>query len=104
MSEQFDIHRNLRARTAADPQYFVNLQSDIVEALNTLIVAPLWEVTPPGPQSRLAIPVSIGSRPYFVSLAELIAIPRSTAGPVVENIKHARDRIIRGLDLLFTGV
>ena len=102
MSEQFDIHRNLRARSPADPPYLVNLQSDRLSSLPTIIVAPLWPEMEVG--SGLSFTVVIGRRAYFVAVAELTSIRHALLGPVVDNLRMERDRFVRALDLLFTGI
>lgn len=104
MSEQFDVHRNLHARSPSDPPYLVNLQSDYLASLPTVIVAPLWETASDQQASLLATRVTLGSRAYIIAVAELTSMRRSLLGPVVANLGIARDRIVRALDLLFTGV
>jgi toxin CcdB len=104
MSRQFDVHGNLHAETDADPPYLVNLQSDHLDTLRTRIVAPLWEVLTSEPALPTHVALHFAGERFRLALNEMAFVRGSSLGPAVGNIAAERDRIVRALDLLFTGV
>ncbi|MEJ0013382.1 MAG: CcdB family protein [Bauldia sp.] len=103
MSRQFDVHRNAFADGASDPPFLVNLQSDHLEPIRTVVVAPLW---PESDHARppVFVPIRFSRGEYWLAINELAYIRTSSLGAVAGTLAAQRDRIIRALDLLFTGV
>lgn len=102
MSRQFDVHRMVGARDGG-PSFLVNLQADFLASYGIVMVAPVWTPSVPRPR-ELSVPIEIGGNDFFVSILEMAPVRRRQLGPIVANIDQARDRLIRAIDLLFTGV
>ncbi|MBN8998249.1 MAG: CcdB family protein [Rhizobiales bacterium] len=104
MSLQFDVHVNRRARGDADPILFVNLQSDTLSALPTVIVAPVWPGPRVTPAPELAVRSRLDGRDLSLPIVELAFLRRRDLGPATARLLGYRDQIIRALDRLFTGI
>ena len=104
MSRQFDVHPARLRGGLRGPAFLINLQSDLLSAGPTVVVAPLWSVR----QRRAQPPVSVRSafrdEDYWLILTDIAYTRSADLGRVDGNISHERERIIRGLDLLFTGI
>lgn len=98
---QFDV---CRTHGSAGAPYLVILQSDLAARLDTAVVAPLWPLeSQPMPIRKLQPIVTIKAGEHVLSVQEMLSIPRSALGAVVDNVRHERAAIIAALDLLFTG-
>ena len=97
---QFDV---CRLRDGRDGLVVV-LQNDIADMLDTRIVAPLSD----RPYKRLIadvrLTVEFGHGPCVLQLDRMAAIDKRAIGGAIGNIAAERDRIVRAVDLLFTGV
>ncbi len=104
MSRQFDAH-GVRLRAGRHgPAYLVNLQSDLLNTGPTVVVAPLWPVRVRRAQPPAGVRISLLDETYWLVLTDIAYIRVTDLGAVAGNLSHERERIIRGLDLLFTGV
>ena len=100
---QFDVHR---AAGHSEPPYFVILQSDLLRAVKTVVVAPLY------PSTERATPLLPRLHPVFdtadgrmVLMPTLMAaVRRNFLGAQIASLAEHRDDIIAAIDLLFTGV
>lgn len=98
---QFDV---CRARGTGGAPYLVILQSDLAARLDTVVVAPLWPLAEqPLPIRKLQPLVTLKTGEHVLSVQELLSIPRSALGAVVDNLGHERAAVIAAIDLLFTG-
>ena len=103
MSRQFDVHSNVFAGDPYDPPYLVNLQADRFDALRTAVVAPLWPVDSDRPHLPMFVRIPFAQDLFWLAVNELAFVRVSTLGPIMGNVEAERDRIIRALDVLFTG-
>ena len=104
MSRQFDVHSAIFSTDREAPPLVLNLQSDHLSLLRTVAAAPLWptairQIAPPA-----STRIRFEGRDYFLSLSEMAAVRTSSLGPIVGNLSAERYRIVRAIDLLFTGV
>jgi len=104
MSRQFEVHSNIFSADRAGPPNLINLQADHLSALRTIVVAPLWPASGPRPPAPVSVAVTFDRQQYWLAINEITFVRLSSVGPVMGNITVARDRIVRALDLLFTGV
>lgn len=104
MSRQFDVHRNILADGLPGPPSLVNLQSDHLNPGPAVAVAPRWPVTARYAPHPVSIRLGFLKRDYWLVLTDMAYTRMSALGGVAGNIAVERDRIVRGLDLLFTGV
>jgi hypothetical protein len=103
VSRQFDVHLSRFSEGLAGPPFLVNLQSDHLNPGPTLVAAPLWPMTARIAPTPVSVQVQFGGRGYWLVLTD-IAYARVAELGRVGNLAEERDRIIRGLDLLFTGI
>jgi hypothetical protein len=104
LPRQFDIVENLNPARRAQYPFLVVLQHDRVAALRSVVAAPLAEATAALAGSRLHVSIAIAGRRYVILLEELAAIQTNSLGRVVASAESIRYEIIRGVDLLFTGI
>lgn len=100
---QFDVHRN--PKRGLYP-LLLDLQSELLSALATRVVAPLMVLKRYGarPITRLNPVVRINGADHVVVFQELAAIPSSALGDVVGSLASRRADLVAAVDLLFTGI
>lgn len=101
---QFDVVKNPDPDAARFSPLLVILQHDHVEAMPTVIVAPLVKPQTFDGSSRLHLDIVFDGVDYVLSLTDLTSVLKSmlTDKPL-GNLSDRRDDIVRGLDLLFIG-
>lgn len=98
MAAQFDVYR------LSDKTLVVILQSDIVNAFKSRLVAPLVPAQKAGRVLRGLNPMIEVSQQNYVLMPQLAgAIAVSELVTHIGSLAYKRDEIIRALDLLFTG-
>jgi toxin CcdB len=100
---QFDVVRNPDPTSAGIRPYLVILQSDHLDAMDTVVVAPLARVKKFAPVKRLTPAVTIAGRNYVVMTHELAAVARSDLKAATTNFSVIRDEITSAIDLIFFG-
>jgi len=99
MAHQFDIFRT------SGGAYVVVIQSDLLKAMRTRVVAPLFPSGHAGlPIRHLNPEITIGGD-LFVLMPQLLAtLTVEELGGHVGTAAHKRDEIIRALDALLSGI
>lgn len=100
---QFDVYRN-PGRGAELSPYLVDMQSDRLQPIQTILVAPLIRADPRDDLERASPAVVVGGDRFFVSLPEMFSIDRRRLGKTVANVKGDRERFVAAIDFLFTGI
>ena len=100
---QFDLYLPARPARVA---YFLDLQTDFLESLNTVIVAPLVaeEHAKIKGHRSLSTRIIVQGNPYLLEAVHLAAIERKTLGPKVGSLADQRYDILAALDFIFTGI
>jgi toxin CcdB len=103
---QFDVFPNPDTESRTRFPYLVVLQSDLLERLEDIVVAPLRDPRrgKPVPILRLNPNVEVMGASYLIFMQSLAAIPRRLLTAPVANLSPQRDEIIAALDVLFTGL
>jgi len=102
---QFDVYRNPNPETNIQIPYLLDLQADLLELLNTRVVAPLHtQASISAPIRHLNPILEVGGQKLVLSTAELAAVPVGALGEQVGNAKDYRDDVIASLDFVFTGI
>lgn len=101
----FRIHRN-NSTSADHYPYIVDVQSDLLSALETRLAIPLVESSElsGGPIKNLNPKVSIGKTDYFVLTQQMAAIPKGMLGEPMENVEVDRSQVLSSIDFLITGI
>jgi toxin CcdB len=102
---QFSVYRNKNPRTKATFPLLVDVQSDLLEPLNTRVVIPLTKA--PGltkkPVSHLTPEVTFGGERYVLMTPQLAGINRSELGSHAGSLAEERQAILAAIDFLVTG-
>lgn len=102
---QFDLYMNPNSETNPFIPYLLDVQSDLLDVLNTRIVVPLHSQESISRPIRHLNPVlEIEGERFVLSTAELAAIRTSSLGDPVGNILKHRDTVMAALDFAFTGI
>ena len=97
---QFDLYRN-----ADGKGFLLDVQSDLLDRLQSRVVAPLISVARFSTPIRHVNPVFIIDGTQFVMVAEFLgSVPVGELGDVKGNLAHRRDEIVRALVTLLNGV
>jgi toxin CcdB len=102
---RFDVYRNPGSQSSTTP-YLLDVQSDLLEGLETQMVIPLRNLTN-FPVVRLPenlTPVfQINGMDCVLETPKMGAIPRRVLKQPVANLANEHSRIIAALDFLFQG-
>lgn len=96
---RFDLYRSADADA-----YFLDVQADLMQDLNTRVVVPLLPPNiAPKPGYRLNPTFVIGGKDY-VMVTQFISAARSSELPSAsDNVSRHHDKITDALDMLFQG-
>lgn len=102
---QFDIYAR-HGRHPDDPlQYLLDLQADLLDHLQTRLVAPLAQLdSVQAPIGILNPRIEVNGVHYLLLTHLSAAVPQRTLGDIVGNARGQRSEIIKALDLLITGI
>jgi len=102
---QFAVYRNRNPRSRAAFPLLLDVQSSLLEDLQTRVVIPLSKAAAltKNPVSGLTPVVELQGERYVLVTSQLAGIARSELGPVAGSLASERDRILGALDFLLTG-
>jgi toxin CcdB len=103
---QFTVYRNKNPSTRSAVPYLLDIQSDLLESLETRVVVPLCATEAiRGKAIRTLMPVvEIEGEPFAMLTPQLAGIPRSELGAPIARIEQQRFAIIAAIDVLVTGI
>jgi toxin CcdB len=102
---RFDVVQNPNPRSRKAIPYLVVLQSELLDAMDTRIVAPLARtkgVSGRGAERLNPLFEVDGER--LVMLTQLVGAAPLAALTRVATLEHERGRVVDALDLLFSGI
>ena len=101
---QFDVYLNPNPATNKIIPYYLNVQADLLDTLNTRAIVPLVRDKEMGKSVKdLHLKFKVKGEIVVMSTAELAGLPIRALGEKVTSLKSKRDEIIAALDLVFTG-
>lgn len=101
---QFDVYLNPNPATNKAIPYYLNVQADLLDSMNTRIIVPLVRADETGKSVKgLHLKFKVKGEAVVMSTAELAGLPMRALGEKVASLKSKRDEIIAALDLVFTG-
>jgi toxin CcdB len=102
---QFSVYRNKNPRTKAAFPLLVDVQSDLLELLNTRVVIPMTKAAAltRKPLSHLTPEVSFNGDRYVLMTPQLAGIGRAELGPHAGTLAEERQAILAAIDFLLTG-
>lgn len=99
---RFDVYRNPDATERRHTPYFVDVQNDFIDGLDSRVMLPLRSEAAFGPRpARLNPLLTVGVDAVVLDTAAIGAVPVSELKQVVASLRHARDDIQTALDALF---
>lgn len=97
---QFDAYKNPGPRTSKQAPYLVEIQGRFVESLSTCVVIPLVGKQYFSGAKVLNPVIPVNEVEYFLSTAEITAVPRSILGQPVASVLPYRSEIVAAIDRL----
>ncbi len=102
----FTLYKNTNPDSKAVYPYFINIQNDLLDDLNSRIVLP---VTPIRylenlPIDTLCPVLDLGDERYAVLTHQVTTIPTTALREAVTSVEYLREEIIAAIDLLVTGI
>jgi hypothetical protein len=101
--KQFDVCWASGAGVAGRTRLVVVLQHHDIDAIATIVVAPLYLPSELDTLERLRPSTTIGGRTYLVAVDRLASIPKRQLGLTSDNLEHLRYEFTKALDLIFSG-
>ena len=102
---QFTVYRNKSARSKTVFPLLVDVQSDLLEDLQTRVVIPLSKAgaLTKRPVSQLTPTIDFDDASFVLVTPQLAGIPRSELGAVAGSVAHRRETILAAMDFLILG-
>lgn len=102
---RFEVRANLNRASRARVPYLLELQADMLSALDTCLVAPLVAAAEFGPPAtRLNPGFRIGNRNFVMDTALMAGVPRKLLGERVGSLADRSGDIVGAVDLLVSGI
>ena len=103
---QFTVYRNKNPRTRSALPFLLDVQSDLLENLETRVVVPLCPTTAVrGKPLRTLTPVlEIEGKSFLMLTPHLAGVSKSDIGTPIARLEQERFAIIAAIDFLITGV
>ena len=103
---QFSVYKNRNGTTRRRFPLLLDVQSDLLEPLNSRVVVPLSPAaTAKGRAMQALTPnITVAGKEYLMVTPQLAGISLRELGAIVDTVPSERAKIIGALDLLITGV
>ena len=102
---QLTVYRNKNPRSKAIFPLLLDVQSDLLDDLQTRVVIPLTKTAglAKNPVSQLTPTLDFEGDAYVLMTPQLAGIARAELGPAIGNLAGYRDTVLAALDFLLTG-
>jgi toxin CcdB len=103
---QFAVYKNRNETTRGRFPLLLDVQSDLLEPLNTRVIVPLSLATAAKTRAMEALTpkLAVAGKEYVMVTPQLAGISMRELGPIVDTLSGERTKIISALDLLITGI
>lgn len=102
---QYNVYRNPSAKSAKQVPYVLNVQSDLLESMDTRVVVPLFALDAIGKIVKGLNPsFTINNQSVVMSTTEMATVSARKLGKPICSLAEHRSDIVGALDLLFTGI
>jgi len=103
---QYTLYKNENNDSKKAYPYFVNVQSDLLDELNSRMVIPLSPLkTLKNTNAKKLCPIIDIEEDCFVLLThQLTSVPKSILKKETASLEKYRNEILGAIDLLFTGI
>jgi len=105
LGPQFTVYRNKSPRTKSTFPFVVDVQSDLLEQLQTRVVIPLTRTAglAKKPLSHLTPALTFDGETYVLMTPQLAGVARSDLGAPAGSLAGERHAIVAAMDFLLTG-
>ncbi len=102
---QFCVHQNLNLLTKDRYPFILDIQSPLLDSLETRLVIPLMTQTifSAKPITNLMPLTTIKNKSYVVLTSQMAAINKKQLGNMIQDLSNKRNEIISAIDFLITG-
>jgi toxin CcdB len=102
---QFAVYKNKNSRTRATFPLLVDVQTELLDELQTRVVIPLTKAASLSrkPLRYLTPGLTFEGAAYVLMTPQLAGVARSELGDPVGSVAHQRHEIMAALDFLLTG-
>ena len=102
---QFTVYRNKNVRTKATFPFLVDVQSDLLEDLQTRVVIPLTKAASLArkPVTQLTPIIRFENEAYVLVTPQLAGVARNELGSPMGTLAEHRSKILAAMDFLLTG-
>jgi len=103
---QFAVYANKNAMTRKTFPYLIDIQSDLLEGLQTTVVIPLCKASQLHDQiiAELCPLVEIDGEKFFAMSQQLAGIARNQLGKEITNLSESRAQFIAAIDFIISGI
>ena len=103
---QFTLYRNENKNTKKTYPFFVNVQSDLLDELNSRIVIPLspYEALDNKNVKKLCPIIELDEGNFVLLAHQITSVPNSLLKKEVTSLEKHRYEILAAVDLLLTGI
>ncbi|MES9941084.1 MAG: CcdB family protein [Candidatus Thiodiazotropha sp. 6PLUC7] len=103
---QFSVYKNDDKATKKTYPYFLNVQNDLLDELNSRVVIPFStpDSIKPRDAKKLCPLIKIGDKEFVLLTHQITTVPESLLRTQVTEVEAFRAEIISAIDLLFTGI
>jgi len=103
---QFTLYKNENKSSNKVYPYFVDVQNDLLDELNSRVVIPLspYNSLIKNNVKRLCPKIEITKKPYILLTQQMTSVPRSILTKKVASLEKFRYEILGAIDLLITGI
>lgn len=103
---QFTLYKNNDRSTANAYPYFVDVQSELLDSLNTRLVIPLTpiELLEKKAPSHLCPTIHIDEGDFAILTQQMASVPTKILTTPVNELSTFRNEIIAAVDFLITGI
>ncbi len=106
MMPQFTLYKNENKNSKKTYPYFIDVQNDLVNDLNSRVVIPLssQDSLKNLNVKRLCPTIEIDQGIFVLLTHQMTSVPCSALKNKVTSLKHYRYEILSAIDLLLTGI
>jgi toxin CcdB len=103
---KFAVYKNRNEATRGRFPLLLDVQSDLLEPLNTRVVVPLSLVATARTRAMQALTpnLTVAGKDYIMMTPQLAGISARDLGAIVDSVSSERTKIISAIDLLITGI
>ena len=106
MMKQFTLYKNENKNSSKTYPYFIDVQNDLLDDLNSRVVIPLsaQETLNNLNAKKLCPEIEIDEGVFVLLTHQMTSVPCSALKSEVASLDHCRNEILGAIDLLLTGI